>query len=93
LEILLNTVTLEINIYVIKDRATTGCLGGKCPLCPPRSTTGTEKHNKYISEVINAKLKNKQRSDNRRLNRFDVVNIINKHKLIVPLKAGETKII
>jgi len=54
----------------------------------------TEKYNKYISEVINAKAKkNKQRSDYRRLNRLDVMDIMDNHKLIIPLKAGETKII
>ena len=36
---------------------------------------------------------NKQRSDYRWLNRFDLVDIMDNHKLIILLKAGEIKII
>jgi hypothetical protein len=43
--------------------------------------------------MLKQKKKNKQRSDYKRLNWFDVMDIMDNRKLIVPLKEGETKII
>lgn len=51
-------------------------------------------YSNLIKEVLEAKqkTKGKQCIDYRRLKRFDVVNITNEDKLIVPVKPGETNV-
>ncbi|XP_030768090.1 KRAB-A domain-containing protein 2-like [Sitophilus oryzae] len=51
-----------------------------------------EKYSKILSEVISAKTKCCTPSDYRRLKRFDILNVGDEQKLIVPLKPGETNI-